>query len=337
MCRFFAYIGHEECLLEDMLITPAHGLTHQVHDHYLPGLLSQDSSKGSQTTKKEIDLRNRLFNDDGFGMAWYSEVREEYEKSCHGPRAAFFKTIQPPLNEHNMRSISANTSTKVLFSHIRAASLGSYVTPQNNHPFLFGRHTFMHNGEVAMFKQIERQLCMLIDLKLYTLIKGGTDSEHVAALYLTNLSKQTSDDVTTTIFSLDVMKQALESTIHTIIDLQKSMLSQEDLKVAGNDLNMCTTDGKKLLAVRYRNHQSEYPPSLYYSTKAGPTLNRKYPGHPDTADKNQHAPKNTSDHAKHVIVSSEPITYKESDWELIPKNNFVLVEEDMSMKMEEFK
>lgn len=56
-----------------------------------------------------------------------------------GLRPALYRTIQPPLNDMNFRSICANTETRVLFAHIRAASGGAIATV-NNHPFVFGRH-----------------------------------------------------------------------------------------------------------------------------------------------------------------------------------------------------
>jgi len=56
-----------------------------------------------------------------------------------GLRPAMYKTVQPPLNDLNFRSICANTETRVCLGHIRAAS-GTAVTLVNNHPFCFGRH-----------------------------------------------------------------------------------------------------------------------------------------------------------------------------------------------------
>ena len=56
-----------------------------------------------------------------------------------GLRPALYKTIQPPMNDMSFRSICANTETRVLFGHIRAAS-GTAIATINNHPFVFGRH-----------------------------------------------------------------------------------------------------------------------------------------------------------------------------------------------------
>jgi predicted glutamine amidotransferase len=62
----------------------------------------------------------------------------------------------------------------------------------------------------------------------------------------------------------------------------------------------------------------------YYSTTAGTTLNRKYPDNPDgehTA--NRFTGKAVEDHGRHIIIASEPSTYKESEWHLIPRNSLV--------------
>ena len=71
MCRWFAYISQtERCLLEDVLIDPAHSISKQVHDHYLPKLSDHEPGEDPEATKKEIALRNKLFNADGLGVAW---------------------------------------------------------------------------------------------------------------------------------------------------------------------------------------------------------------------------------------------------------------------------
>ncbi len=56
-----------------------------------------------------------------------------------GLRPAVYKTVQPPINDMNFRSLCANIESRVVFGHIRAASSTS-ITAVNNHPFVFGRH-----------------------------------------------------------------------------------------------------------------------------------------------------------------------------------------------------
>jgi glutamine amidotransferase len=74
---------------------------------------------------------------------------------------------------------------------------------------------------------------------------------------------------------------------------------------------------------------------LYYSTKAGVTLNRKYPDHPDGNASEKSVIRQAEEHGKHVIVASEPNTYKGDDWQLVPANSFVLVDEQLNITIED--
>ena len=89
--------------------------------------------------------------------------------------------------------------------------------------------------------------------------------------------------------------------------------------------NRVLQDGNRLLCIRFRNHKTQQPPSLYWSTTAGQTLNRKYP---DLADggENSFSTEAKDSHGKHIIVASEPTTYKEDEWHLIDRNSYLTVE-----------
>ncbi|KAJ9620689.1 uncharacterized protein PV06_06084 [Exophiala oligosperma] len=339
MCRWFAYLSpSEECLLEDVLISPPHGLAKQVHDHYLPKLFSH--TPGEETTGEEITLRNRLFNVDGFGMAWYTHTRSDFVATTEGMRPAVYKHSQPPTNDANFHSICANTATTALFAHIRAAT-GTGVATINNHPFTFGRHTVMHNGLISDFADIRRAMLPLLAKPEYENVLGTTDSEHLAALYMTNLTRSHSKPTPSQsslsssaweeTYPPSEMLAALVSAFKSIIALQQATLGPENVKACS--LNVCCTDGRRLLAVRLRNHATEQPPSLYYSTRAGITLNRKYP---DSAagEQNPNASRKAAEHGKHVIVASEPTTYKAGEWALIEKNHALLVDAQGNVTLE---
>ena len=66
----------------------------------------------------------------------------------------------------------------------------------------------------------------------------------------------------------------MQKAVGTVVKLQREKLGD---KAQPNSLNLAATDGGQLVAFRVRNYATEQPPSLYYSTKAGVTLNRKYP------------------------------------------------------------
>jgi glutamine amidotransferase len=217
----------------------------------------------------------------------------------------------------------------------------------------------MHNGYISSFPKIARQMANLMSADAYENIRGSTDTEHFAALYMTYLTFGSEPDTSfdgevpeekplnqawEKAYSTTEMLAALQNAVNTVIDLQKKALGS---KAEPNDLNVCVTDGKQLVAIRFRNHVTEQPPSLYYSTTAGVTLNRKYPDHPDGdkcpqgAEKdgraggyNPRAQKGAEEHGKHVIVASEPTTYKDKEWTLIEKNKAVIVDGKGGLTME---
>jgi glutamine amidotransferase len=247
----------------------------------------------------------------------------------------------------------------VVFAHIRAAT-ATAITPTNNHPFTFGIHTIMHNGYISDFAKVKRKMCEAISEEAYAHIAGGTDTEHFAALLMTFLcpsqAKTTPNPYSgeegegafpaswEEYHTPEQMKEALLKTIATIIKIQTSVLGTH---AQPNDLNIAVTDGRSLIACRFRNHATEQPPSLYYSTTAGVTLNRQYPDHPDGAKgphgkghgksangkqsakgaegHNPHAQKNAGEHGSHFIVGSEPTTYKDAEWTLVEKNRVLIV------------
>ncbi|KAE8443442.1 hypothetical protein EG329_001839 [Mollisiaceae sp. DMI_Dod_QoI] len=366
MCRWFAYISATEpCLLEDVLVTPPHSISKQIHQHYLPKLLSHDPAVHAEpTTEAEITERNRLFNVDGFGMAWYTSVHSTFSHGLGNSTGypALYKCIQPPLHDSNFRSICANTCSTVLLAHIRAAT-STAITPTNNHPFTFGIHSIMHNGYISSFAKMKRKMCELMTQDAYEHIQGGTDTEHFAALLMSHLcpgepdlkqSQPTGEEEQVPkawglYHTPSEMQAALEKTIASIIEIQREVLGSA---AEPNDLNIAVTDGRSFVACRFRNHPTQQPPSLYYSTTAGATLNRMFPDHPagpngpngpskkggkQAEGHNPHARKASVDHGKHVIIASEPSTYKDKEWTLIEKDRAVLVDSTGEMQVVEMK
>ena len=120
-----------------------------------------------------------------------------------------------------------------------------------------------------------------------------------------------------------------------ILALVEKSAEGTDEELPHSSLNFAVTDGSQVLAARYSSMDNYEPPSLYYSTKAGPTLNRKYPDHPDGKIVEKPAKASTEEHRKHVIVASEPNTYKSDDWHLIPPKSFVLIDKELNVNIED--
>lgn len=222
----------------------------------------------------------------------------------------------------------------------------------------------MHNGVVSDFITIRRAMSAKMSDAAFANVFGSTDSEHLAALYMTYLTNSADESSFQKEFSVREMAAAMHNAVATVINLQRTMIG--DKKRQPDSLNLCATDGVKLVAYRFRNHATSQPPSLYYSTKAGVTLNRKYPDHPDgLIAKNEELKANEDQHGKHLvswrilqfatllvssstimivpfhcahihfsqIVASEPSTYKIEDWQLIGKNQYVTADADGSFEI----
>lgn len=182
----------------------------------------------------------------------------------------------------------------------------------------------MHNGVVTDFLAIKREFSQALTLKEFSHIRGSTDSEYMAATYIHHLTKGQGEASWEEEFTLDQMAAALTNTITDVLAAQIKLLPGTD--ISPSSLNLAVTDGVKLVAVRFRNHETEQPPSLYWSNTAGTSLNSKYPGHPETDETSANVTKSAEEHGVHVIVASEPTTFHSKDWHLIKQNELIMVD-----------
>ncbi|MFB8145999.1 class II glutamine amidotransferase [Microbacterium sp. NPDC056003] len=156
MCRWLAYTG--EPLQPSTLVLDAQ---HSVV------AMSLNSPLGAETV-----------NGDGFGLGWYPA-------DAALPRhPAVFRSIEPAWHDQNLREISRAVRSPLFFAHVRAAA-GPPIQQTNCHPFRFDRWLFMHNGGIAQFGLIRRDLMLAVDPSLYPHIQGTTDSEVLFYLALT--------------------------------------------------------------------------------------------------------------------------------------------------------
>jgi len=206
------------------------------------------------------------------------------------------------------------------------------VVDTNCHPYAFGRHLFCHNGVLGSFHLFKPQLLTLLPLRYQMAILGTTDSEHIAALYFLHLCGEDGD--WETIYPVNQMADSMTKTVSKLEEM-KSIAEKKAGKSEHNALNLLVSSGTSLIALRYASPNRE-PPSLYYSTTAGATLNRKFKGHPDEGKPGaevSEGKKEKEEHGKHVIVGSEPNTYNADEWTLVGSSEMVVVGEDMGMEV----
>ena len=152
MCRWMAWLG-QPVLIEELLFNTQHGIVDQ----------SLHARMGAEPT-----------NGDGFGLGWYG--------TGEGP--AVYRSVAPAWADSNLRELAAHTESPLFLTHIRAA-IGSPVQQTNCHPFRRGRWLFVHNGYIADFHVLRRELMLGIAPELFPEVQGSTDTEVVFHLALT--------------------------------------------------------------------------------------------------------------------------------------------------------
>ena len=261
MCRWLAYSG-SPVLLEDLLYKPQNSLVVQ----------SQHSRMGATTV-----------NGDGFGVGWYG---------THDT-PGLFRSTEPAWNDLNLREVCAQASAGRVFAHIRA-STGSPVQQTNCHPFRHDHWLWMHNGMLAGFPTIKRDLAMAVEPALFPEIQGTTDSEMFFFLALTfGLRDDPLGGVARAVGFVESVARS-----HGI-----------DFPV---QMTVATTDGSTTWAFRYSSEGRSR--RLFHSTDIS-TLRAQYPDHPALHE--------LSDDAR--LVVSEPLGDLRGAWREVPESSSVTV------------
>ena len=239
-------------------------------------------------------------NGDGFGVGWYNH---DIDLS-----PALFTSIQPAWNNRNLTYLAKKIRTDAFFAHVRTASHGC-VTPYNCHPFIYQRFLFMHNGTIHGFNKIKRSLRRSLSDNIYEWIKGQTDSEHFFALFLENFNHQNKPSNANTIAS------ALKNAIQNLEKFTKENKVNKTMFI-----NAVVSDGKSMVALRYVSDSKQTPRTLYVTTGSEYRV----------LDNQSHLEPCTGPNEA-VMVVSEKLTHKKTEWDEVPMNEMVLVHDDLSI------
>jgi predicted glutamine amidotransferase len=214
-------------------------------------------------------------NGDGFGVGWYGE----------GDEPGVFKSIEPAWNDRNLRELSA---------HIRASS-GTPIQQTNCHPFRHGRWLWMHNGSIARFHDVKRELMLAVDPSLYSDVEGSTDSE---AFFFLALTLGLEDDP----------PGAVERAVGLIESVGRRKGIEHPIQ-----MTVATSDGEDLWGFRYSSEGKSR--SLFYSTRVD-TLREQYPDNPVLHG--------LSDETR--LVVSEPLGDLAGAWNEVPESSYGLIQ-----------
>lgn len=299
MCRFVLYLG-VPMTIASLVTEPSNSIINQsVHS-------------------READ---EPLNGDGFGVAWY------VPEISHKP--AVFRSVSPAWSNMNLLEMARVTRSGCILAHVRAATRGIPVTELNCHPFSAGPYAFMHNGDVARFGAIRREVLRGLSDDAFHAVKGSTDSEHLFGLFLDRVAAAggTPGAATAGVAmghpreQADRMALALQQTVAHITRLSGAAVGgvRRDEAPEGEDdhcyLNIAVSDGAHAVACRYTSAPGD-PSSLYIHT------GRRYVCEGGLC-------RMVSPEKGHgaVIVSSEPLS-DDPGWQKLPRNHMVVVHAD---------
>ncbi len=129
---------------------------------------------------------------DGWGMAWHRSLGHETEAISSARNAS----IDPQY-----KALSEQALGCCGLVHLRWATGGLPVSPQNTHPFTDAGYAFAHNGHIAPISHLEAQLSEPSRAKLL----GDTDSERYFRLIMQCIDESDGDEAQGVTRALEIL------------------------------------------------------------------------------------------------------------------------------------
>ncbi len=262
MCRWLGYFGNP-VRLEELVYNTHHSLVEQ---------------------SRNARLTSHLMNADGFGIGWYG--------TGEGPGR--YRSVAPAWNDANLQELCAHIQSPLFLAHVRATT-GTPVQETNCHPFRHGRWLFVHNGFIADYDRLHRELLLAVDPALFANIRGTTDSELMFHLALT--------------FGLDADPLAA---LERMAGFVEETARRHDVERA-LQMTVGVSDGTRLYAARYASDQDA---NSLYVTNDAQDVRELYP----EETRFQHL----GDEARAVV--SEPLGDLPGVWREVPPGSALIVQ-----------
>ena len=263
MCRWLGYFG-SPIRLEELVYNPTHSLIEQ---------------------SRSARMTTHVTNADGFGLGWYGT----------GPRPGMYRSVAPAWNDRNLQELCAQIESPLFLAHIRA-STGTPVQQTNCHPFRQDRWLFVHNGFIAHYSRLRRELVLAVDPQLFDQIEGTTDSELIFFLALT--------------FGLDEEPLPALERMAGFVEATGRRHGVEDAL----QMTVGVSDGERLYAVRYAS--GAVAANSLYVSKDARDVQLLYP-------ENERL-RHLSDEARAVV--SEPLADLPGLWREVPPSSALVVQ-----------
>jgi len=326
------YFGNEVSVA-DAITKHGHGLVNVAQASvYAPGFEEEE-----HYDKSEKLTLNHQINGNGFGVGFYNS-------DLKVAKPAVLRDCKPIWHSNNLDPIASFVRSPLVFGHVRWADKGT-MSEQNCHPFTYGVYMFMHNGDIWKFHKIKSAMLALITSLFDTVtkdhdmeceIKGTTDTEHMFWLILALIAKKkkTLDFSEATCTTRELMECMQNAIVHILTLINKIVG-----RIGGGCLlNLCMSDGKKVIITRFRNTHAQ-PGSLYFTLR-----DKDAKPHDSVRDLRLEEKSDVSMHLKDtpicknfgfsekslpkvVIIASEPTEEgTEHLWKLVPRNHMVSIQ-----------
>jgi predicted glutamine amidotransferase len=262
MCRWMAWLG-QPLLIDELVFKTQHGIVDQ----------SLHSRLGAETT-----------NGDGFGLGWYGD----------GEGPAVYHSVSPAWSDTNLRELAAHIESPLFIAHVRATT-GTAIQQTNCHPFRHGRWLMVHNGVIAGFHEMRRELMLEVAPEQFAAIEGSTDSEvlfHLALTYGLERDPIAALERTIGLVEATAARHGIENAVQTSIGV---------------------TDGERLWALRYSTERRSR--SLFVSNDAS-AIRALHPENPRL--------QRLRDEDR--VVVSEPLSDLPGLWQEIPESSVLVVQ-----------
>ena len=229
-----------------------------------------------------------LPNGDGTGLGWYDRR----------PEPALFRSITPAWGDENLLELATEIRSPLFLAHVRAGT-GTPVQQSNCHPFRYRNWLFVHNGYIAHYEELRRELLMAVHPDLFTNITGSTDSELLFHLALT----------------LGLAEDPLAG-LARMAGFVETTAAQAGITDPALQMTVGLSDGERLYAARYATGGDAN--SLFVSHDAT-SLRELYPENERLA--------HFSDDACAVV--SEPLTDLPGLWREVPAGTALTIGDDI--------
>jgi glutamine amidotransferase len=213
--------------------------------------------------------------------------------------AGIYKSIRPAWNDLNLLHLVRMIKSTCFVGHVRDATIGD-VSRVNCHPFFSDQFTFVHNGTIHGFDRLKRHLRKILTDGSFDLIRGNSDSEHFFALLMDHLPQGVGKITVSDLYS------ALVQSLSRIQSIKLTAGIKDITK-----LNCTFTNGKQFVATRYCSSSDVEPVSLYYSKRLA----------------------SNGQDVTGYIIASEPLNDYASDWDEVPLNHALLIDEALELSI----